>query len=563
MERRIRTLHEFINEQKLNESFLTKDRIMKNTKKIERALKIKLEEQFNTFTSNEDGDEDYGEFINYTVIMPEIDMKLIYNTNSEIYLTIYENGLFQFYQDATPLGFKSTGHTPKEIARMGSVLIPDGRNINILYKNAEQIREDLLNRLHENKINEMNENITSSKIKSSYQIEDTEISFSYLYKNHSDTNYDDIEYWSTTFLKEDGIDIKKYKINLVKHLKDAYTVLNKDIDKQTTFIDETYDGIFGGEAYNGWDLEGVADDKYNGSIEDATLNTVLYIICKIECFLDLHEKQDYRINENDLIIIDPPMADDQEIHDTIQLLKDKGLKAVSGSRNFHTDILVSSGKKKQALKILKDAGINVNESYEFKEDISENLKEQLSDIYIATTNLRGDLGVMKKGELYEKFESEDGPDYVFLQLINPGYEYYEDVHIVDFKKYFRPVDPNKDKKQLTLLNKWGKVDFGDSYWVTYISVSRRGQTVKDAVTEVLTSKEGFRMSKQTAPSPKQAILRANHSAKTLNVVVRDKVWIAKVYADTVIMVSKTDPRKLGATKILGYIKKTGLLDKYM
>lgn len=200
----------------------------------------------------------------------------------------------------------------------------------------------------------------------------------------------------------------------------------------------------------------------------------------------------------------------------------------------------------------------------FKENISENLKEQLADIYIATVNLNGDLGVMKKGELYEKFDSEDGPDYVFLQLVNPGYEYYEDVHIVDFKKYFRPVDPDKDKKQLTLLNKWGKVDFGDSYWVTYISVSRRGQTVKDAIAEVLNmKKDGFHISKQSAPSPKQAIFRANHSAKTLNEVVRDKVWIAKVYADTVMMVSKTDPRELSVTKVLGYIKKTGLLDKYM
>ncbi len=56
--------------------------------------------------------------------------------------------------------------------------------------------------------------------------------------------------------------------------------------------------------------------------------------------------------ENEIIKL-KPAKNDQEIYDRIELLKKKGIKALSGSRNQKTDILVDTKNLKKAKEILK------------------------------------------------------------------------------------------------------------------------------------------------------------------------------------------------------------------
>jgi len=141
MKKRIQSLNEYINEYKLNEIGTDKKEIRKNIEdiasKAEKVLKVKLKE---VYVGIDDMDEIYGEHIVYGVIIPEIKEDI----EEYINLTIYKYDMFEFGYNASPLGFKSTGHTPKETKEMMKFLSGIPKSIDILYKNAKQIREDLL-----------------------------------------------------------------------------------------------------------------------------------------------------------------------------------------------------------------------------------------------------------------------------------------------------------------------------------------------------------------------------------------------------------------------------------
>jgi len=51
--------------------------------------------------------------------------------------------------------------------------------------------------------------------------------------------------------------------------------------------------------------------------------------------------------------------DDQEIHDRLQVLKDAGIKAKTGSRNSSTDILVNDKDYKKSIDLLKNKGYEI------------------------------------------------------------------------------------------------------------------------------------------------------------------------------------------------------------
>lgn len=105
--------------------------------------------------------------------------------------------------------------------------------------------------------------------------------------------------------------------------------------------------------------------------------------------------------------------------------------------------------------------------------LGENQYENESDdekLFVAVKNLRGDLGVIKKGEVfvsnskvYKQDNELDGDyDVIFVELANPNYEYYEELEPIDFKNTFRPFDPDMDRRQVKKLQKWGHLDESES-----------------------------------------------------------------------------------------------------
>lgn len=178
-------------------------------------------------------------------------------------------------------------------------------------------------------------------------------------------------------------------------------------------------------------------------------------------------------------------------------------------------------------------------------------------IYIAIQDVAGDLGTMKKGEIFIKYKSVDGPDYVHLNIANPGYDYSEDIEVSEFKSSFRQLDPEKDILQMKLLNKWGILEFGDKYYVLSFDFKYNRSTAS----AIDTLKERLKRVKVvSAESPKLAMKKAGYEkAGTVQELINNKLWISKFYADWVIVVSTVDLNKLEPKLLLKLISKSGLI----
>ena len=100
---------------------------------------------------------------------------------------------------------------------------------------------------------------------------------------------------------------------------------------------------------------------------------------------------------------------------------------------------------------------------------------------------------------------------------------------------------------MKLLNKWGLVEFGNTYYVMSI---RKGDNIEDEIKGV---------KKVSADSPKLAMKKADYSkAGTLQELVRGKIYVAKFYANWWIVATTEDPKTLGASKILNALKKANI-----
>jgi hypothetical protein len=183
--------------------------------------------------------------------------------------------------------------------------------------------------------------------------------------------------------------------------------------------------------------------------------------------------------------------------------------------------------------------------------------KNLKKYYIATQAFQGDLGKVKKGEIFSKEGvSQDDSESFFVNLANPNQEYYTDVRKDEFKKLFRPVDETKDKKTLVQLSKWHLIDYGDSYWVLSVSMGR-GETFKEAITRGLKQIKEYK-----AESPKLALKKAGHSTGRMDDVGRG-AWFSKMYADWGFIVTTEDPSKFSVTKLVNMVKKAGTIKESM
>jgi len=137
-------------------------------------------------------------------------------------------------------------------------------------------------------------------------------------------------------------------------------------------------------------------------------------------------------------------------------------------------------------------------------------KNEPNRFWIAKSNMRGNTGVIKKGEIFissgkevrRKFQGDEGSFHgkeIDVELADPNYEYYEGLDPVDFKNLFREVDPKKDSAAMKKLNKWGLVDIGTQYYVGTFSI-HRGETAKDAAGRMLS-----KMIPTKAESPNGAV----------------------------------------------------------
>ena len=155
----------------INESKDLKKLLKTNIPKIEKSLGVELGSSYSSVEDN-NPDEEYGHFESFALYFGKFDEDIVY---SPIMLNIYENGTFQFFFDATPLGFKSTGHTNREIGQMSATLSEESKDLSILFKNSKAIMKDLEavyreeygDDIDESKINEAlgSKSINESKVK--------------------------------------------------------------------------------------------------------------------------------------------------------------------------------------------------------------------------------------------------------------------------------------------------------------------------------------------------------------------------------------------------------------
>jgi len=183
-----------------------------------------------------------------------------------------------------------------------------------------------------------------------------------------------------------------------------------------------------------------------------------------------------------------------------------------------------------------------------KEQIRKVLKEaKAPQYYIMKSNYSGDMGQFRRGELVQLFpssEKEYAKEYKDMFLANPSYELNSSIHNDDIPKFLKPVNPSTDTAAMKLLNKWGLVDYGTTYWV--ISFQSRDK-MEDEIK---------RAKKVTADSPKLAMKKADYGkAGTLQTPVQGKIYVSKFYANWWIIATTEDPKKIGATKISNALKK--------
>ena len=123
----------------INESKVLKNLVKTNIPKIEKALGLDLTHMYSSI-DDKNPDEENGHFEGFALYFGKFDDDIV---DSPIMLNIYENGTFQFFFDAAPLGFKSTGHTNSEIRQMSQTQSDITKDLSILFKNSKAIMKDL------------------------------------------------------------------------------------------------------------------------------------------------------------------------------------------------------------------------------------------------------------------------------------------------------------------------------------------------------------------------------------------------------------------------------------
>tara|TARA_R110000868_G_scaffold190571_1_gene434405 strand:+ start:207 stop:713 length:507 start_codon:yes stop_codon:yes gene_type:complete len=131
--------------------------------------------------------------------------------------------------------------------------------------------------------------IATSKINSSYTIKKNELIFGGEYKEfESIGSVGELEWLEYDYMEVDKDEVVDFIKELKEDLRGAYAVLDSNLETIQYFIDKVDNRLFGGEVYNGWlYLEDVQYGLEEGETEEGlTMETLLYIISKIECFLD-------------------------------------------------------------------------------------------------------------------------------------------------------------------------------------------------------------------------------------------------------------------------------------
>jgi len=198
------------------------------------------------------------------------------------------------------------------------------------------------------------------------------------------------------------------------------------------------------------------------------------------------------------------------------------------------------------------------------EEFSKILSEGKSlGFYLSTKNIQGDLGQIRKGEIYTAYTSEEGKKYIFVKLSDPNVDYYEDIEVGVFNSSFRKIT-DKDTKEMQLLSKWNLVDFGDKWWILNISseksVKINIKTIEQIIQDCLKNKGKYITTIQ-APSPKKAIEKfkgSYYEVGTMKDAGKD-TYVTRKYADQFWMVSKSDISKMSVDKIVNCIKDSELI----
>jgi len=176
--------------------------------------------------------------------------------------------------------------------------------------------------------------------------------------------------------------------------------------------------------------------------------------------------------------------------------------------------------------------------------------KNLKKYWIATSSFRGDIGKVQKGEIFShEGTSKENSEYVFMYLANPYQEFYTDVRKDELKKLFRPVDETKDIRSLELLNKWGLIEYGNGYWILSVSLDKRHDTFKTAITSGLKGVKEYK-----AKSPKLALKKAGYHTGRMDEVGKD-MWFTKMYADWGFIVSIKKPTEYSVQKLVNMVKK--------
>ena len=136
--------------------------------------------------------------------------------------------------------------------------------------------------------------IKTSKVNSSYFIKGNEFIFMVDHKNIKGLvgSVEELEWLEYDYMEVEANEVDDFIKELKEDLRGAYAVLDSNLETIQCFINKVNNNLFGGETYNGWlYLEDLQYEIENGKTEEIiTMETLLYIISKIECFLDFKGK---------------------------------------------------------------------------------------------------------------------------------------------------------------------------------------------------------------------------------------------------------------------------------
>ena len=200
----------------------------------------------------------------------------------------------------------------------------------------------------------------------------------------------------------------------------------------------------------------------------------------------------------------------------------------------------------------------------YDEFLNEQVTIKNPKYYIATRKFGGDLGTIKKGEIFAStgkaknvtVQGDSGKfktKLIYVELADPMYDYYEEISQDEFNSIFRELESGTDGPSLKKLSKWGLVEFGTDFYVGSYFLSRN-ESPEDG------AKKALNATLVTSETPRMAVKKKEGHVGKQTEILRNQVWVVKKWADMFeIVFAEGAKEKLNPKKLVKLLNKAGII----